>query len=219
LHTIHTTEYSENILGFFGEIFSKKRIQTQLTAILQESSSSSSTNRFHQLSQELLGSVAAVPDLDDLMLYPDRRRIPVAENLLEVDTLHGMWFLKTKWLSHYLTQVWRGSGVIDSNLNQMIENLNRVPGVCLSFLSACCGRYSLVSILEIFWWDQKVFESTSLRTLTHWQFSSYVVPCLYEDSSTWGDISSTGYSSPSLLQDMLRPATIQVSTSYAQQLL
>jgi hypothetical protein len=105
LHTIHTTEYSENILGFFGEIFSKKRIQTQLTAILQESSSSSSTNRFHQLSQELLGSVGGVPDLDDLMLYPDRRRIPVAENLLEVDTLHGMWFLKTKWLSHYLTQV------------------------------------------------------------------------------------------------------------------
>lgn len=39
------------------------------------------------------------------ILFPDRRNSPIAENLLEVDFLHGMWFLKTEYLNYFLIQV------------------------------------------------------------------------------------------------------------------
>lgn len=92
LHTIQISEYSSSLLGYQGEIFSVESLSHESHhpftfpsgMIKDKLISQFHWGRYHQNGQE---------QMKDMILYPDRRYEPIAERILEVDSLHKMWFL------------------------------------------------------------------------------------------------------------------------------
>lgn len=42
---------------------------------------------------------------EDMILYPDKRNDLIVERVLEVDSLHGMWFMESKFMFLYFEKV------------------------------------------------------------------------------------------------------------------
>ncbi len=62
-------------------------------------------NQFHWLYDQKNGQQRKIDSqIKDTILYPDRRNEPIAERILEVDSLHGMWFLDVHFALPFFIQ-------------------------------------------------------------------------------------------------------------------
>jgi hypothetical protein len=140
LHTSHTKEYSQSVLGYFGEIFSRKRLLTRLSLNLGRHFINE--NFVDQLKLQLS---VHTHSRAELIYFPDLRTkgSPIAEHLLEVDTLHGMWFLKTKWMFGYFSEVSFSHSSLSSRITSLAEEHS------LPLTPPSCGRSSPFAIPAI----------------------------------------------------------------------